>query len=108
MKKIILGITLACAALAAQSQSKPAFENYLNLVGGVGFTYGGDKLATGTMDKNKLMAGKGLLFAAGLDFRLTETFSLQSTIGANEPRHTRGPACVRIDGCSPPPQCHFS
>jgi hypothetical protein len=83
MKKIILGITLACASLAAQAQAKPAFDNYMNFVGGVGFTYGGDKLATGTMDKNNLMAGKGLLFVAGLDFRLTETFSLQSTIGAH-------------------------
>lgn len=81
MKKIILGITLACASLAAQAQVKPAFENYMKFVAGVGFTYGGDRLANGSMEKNDLMAGKGLLFVGGFDFRLTETFSLQTTVG---------------------------
>jgi hypothetical protein len=81
MKKIILGITLACASLAAQAQAKPAFDNHMKFVAGVGFTYGGDELAGGTMAHNDLMAGKGLLFLGGFDFRLTETFSLQTTVG---------------------------
>lgn len=81
MKKIIFGITLACASLAAQAQAKPAFENHVKYVAGLGFTYGGDDMADGTMEYNDLMAGKGLLFLGGLDFRLTETFSLQTTVG---------------------------
>ena len=81
MKQIILGISLACASLAAQAQAKPAFDNYMKFVLGAGFTYGGDRLASGKVEQNDLMAGKGLLFVGGFDFRLTETFSLQTTVG---------------------------
>jgi opacity protein-like surface antigen len=80
MKKIILATTLAFAMLSsAQATDMP--DRQLNYLAGVGFTYGGDQLASGTYANNDLRAGKGLVMNVGADFRVSSAFSLQSTIG---------------------------
>jgi hypothetical protein len=79
MKKIIIAILALASMATAHATDMP--ERQLNFVAGVGFTYGGDKLADGSMKNNDLRAGKGLVFNLGADFRVSSAFSLQSTIG---------------------------
>ena len=67
------------SAAPIEVQKKP-----LHFVLGAGLTFGGDKLATvvytdGSSDS--INAGDGLLFHAGLDYRIDEAFSFQGTLG---------------------------
>ncbi len=82
MKKITLAVALTCA-VAASAHATDMVERQLNYVAGVGFTYGGDKLATGTQSNNDLRAGKGLVFLGGADFHFTQEFSMQATVGVH-------------------------
>lgn len=89
MKKIALVIALAIASLNsalaqnAPLQNAPEQKQLRFLVGG-GLTFGGDKLVTveyvnGTeMD---VRAGGMLAMNAGIDYRVTDTFSFQATVG---------------------------
>jgi hypothetical protein len=79
MKKILIAMLALASMATAHATDMP--ERQLNFVAGVGFTYGGDKLASGTQANNDLRAGKGLLFTVGADYRVNAQFSLQSTIG---------------------------
>lgn len=80
MKKIIIASVLAFASLGSAHAENIDYRP-LNFVAGVGFTYGGDRLASGSQQYNDLRAGKGLLFALGADYRFSQRFSMQGTVG---------------------------
>lgn len=84
MKKIALVIALAIASLnAAHAQDVPAPQPLRFLVGG-GLTFGGDKLATMEYTNGvelDVRAGGMIAMNAGVDYRVSDAFSLQATIG---------------------------
>jgi hypothetical protein len=87
MKKLTFAIALAIASLgAAQAQTDapaPA-EKQMRFLVGAGLTFGGDKLATARFvngDEYNLHAGSIFAMTAGIDYRVTEQFSFQGTIG---------------------------
>lgn len=84
MKKIALIIALATASLnAAQAQDAPA-QKQLRFLAGGGVTFGGDKLITVEYDNGidmDVRAGGMIALHAGIDYRVTDTFSFQATVG---------------------------
>ncbi|NHZ81879.1 outer membrane beta-barrel protein [Massilia sp. CCM 8695] len=85
MKKIAFVIALAIASLSsAQAQNGPAPGKQLRFVVGMGLTGGGDKLATaeykhgGSVD---VRAGGLIAFLGGVDYRFSQQFSMQGTVG---------------------------
>ncbi len=82
MKKMTAAIALMIAALGqAQAQNAPA--NPLRFVAGMGLTAGGDKLVNvsySSGDSSDLHAGGLIVFDAGVDYRFSPEFSMQSTI----------------------------
>ncbi|MCZ8252772.1 MAG: hypothetical protein O9318_09910 [Hylemonella sp.] len=84
MKKSLIGLGLACAALGASAEA-PRVRMYAN----VGYGFGGQPLIdgiwvnssnqqTGTWD---IKTGKGVVLALGADVRITERLSLQGSMG---------------------------
>jgi opacity protein-like surface antigen len=83
MKKTVFAIALAFASLSA-AQAQTAAPKQLYFVGGMGLTFGGDKLATVSYEKIgdvSIKAGAGVIFVGGVENRVNPSFSLQSTIG---------------------------
>ena len=84
MKKIALVIALATASLSsAQAQDASAQKPMRFLLGG-GLTFGGDKLVTAKYDNDVEMdvrAGGMIALNAGIDYRVTDTFAFQATLG---------------------------
>lgn len=84
MKKSLIGLALACAAMAAHAEAPR-----LRLYASAGLGFGGDPLMRGTwVDGNgqqtgtwDLKAGKGTSLALGADLRVTDRFSLQASMG---------------------------
>jgi opacity protein-like surface antigen len=83
LKSVLTGAVLAALALTsahAQSQNAPAVRPLL----GIGFTFGGDKLATadftdGTSDT--IHAGGLIALYGGVEFRATDALAIQATLG---------------------------
>jgi hypothetical protein len=84
MKKSLIGLALACAALGASADA-PRVRMYAN----VGYGFGGQPLIdgiwvnssnqqTGTWD---IKTGKGTVLALGADLRITDRFSIQGSMG---------------------------
>lgn len=89
MKKIALVIALAITSLNsalaqnAPMQNAPAEKQLRFLVGG-GLTFGGDKLITVEYENGidmDVRAGGMIAINAGIDYRVTDTFSFQATVG---------------------------
>lgn len=83
MKKIALMIALAISSLSA-AQAQDATASRVSYVIGGGLTVGGDKIATVEYtDGSELSVRAGSIFTiyGGVDFRVTDAFSIQSTIG---------------------------
>ena len=82
MKKMTAAIALMVAALGhAQAQNAPA--NPLRFVAGMGITAGGDKLVNVSYSNGEsydLHAGGLIVFDAGVDYRFSPEFSMQSTV----------------------------
>lgn len=79
MKKQILAAVLALGCVVAYAQA-PAVRLFAS--GGIGF--GGDTLASGTYLSGasyEVNAGKGVQFAIGADFRVSEKVTIQGSIG---------------------------
>lgn len=86
MKKITLAIALAIASLgAAQAQDQTAApEGKVSFLIGAGLTFGGDKMATAAYengDEIDIHAGSIFALTTGIDYRISQKFSLQGTIG---------------------------
>ena len=86
MKKIVFALGLAIATLhAAQAQNAaPApVGGQLRGVVGLGFTAGGDELATASYVKGgsiDIDAGGGVVFTGGVDYVVNDRFSFQGTV----------------------------
>lgn len=84
MKKSLIGLALACAALGASADAPR-----VRLFASAGYGFGGDPLLEGTwVDSNgqqtgtwDLKAGKGTTLALGADLRVTDRLSLQASMG---------------------------
>jgi hypothetical protein len=86
MKKLALALSLGFASLgAAQAQTYvPVEAKPMHFVFGMGYTFGGDKLATAYYENGadqNIKAGKGLVFLGGVEYRVSPEFSVQGTIG---------------------------
>ncbi|MCY0913784.1 hypothetical protein [Massilia antarctica] len=85
MKKIALVIAVAIASLSsAQAQNAPESGKPLHFLVGTGLTFGGDKLATAKYTnggKINVRAGGMVAFVGGIDYRINQQFSVQSTVG---------------------------
>jgi hypothetical protein len=88
MKKTALVIALAIASLnqahAQYAAPTPAPQKQMRFLLGGGLTFGGDKLITVEYDNGVEMdirAGGMLAFNAGVDYRITNEFSMQATAG---------------------------
>ena len=76
------GDTAATVENDANQDVKP--EKPLRFLLGGGFTFGGDKLVSATYtdgSSDSISAGGGLHIFGGVDYRLNDTISLQSTLG---------------------------
>lgn len=84
MKKIALVIALAIASLGtAQAQNTPAQPQMRGVLGG-GVTFGGDTLLTVEYENGTemdLRAGGIVTMYGGIDYRVTDQFSFQATVG---------------------------
>lgn len=79
MKKSLIGLALACTVVAAQADAPR-----VRLFGSVGYGLGGDALVSGTWTDGTpwdLKAGKGAVVALGGDLRLTDSLSIQGSVG---------------------------
>jgi len=79
MKKQLLATVLALGCIVAHAQA-PA----VRLVGTMAYGFGGDTLASGTYTNGntyEVNAGKGVQFAVGADFRVSEKVTIQGSIG---------------------------
>jgi hypothetical protein len=86
MKKLCIGLALAGSLAAAQAEA-PRLRMYIN----AGYSVGGDQLMSGVWvdpnDNTKVVgqwdikAGAGTLFAFGADYRLTDKFFIQASVG---------------------------
>jgi len=94
MKKLALAVSLFLAAVGiAQAQTgamaqpvqyEPVGAKPLRFVLGAGLTFGGDKLATAYYERGgeiDLHAGSMVALLAGLDYRVSQEFSVQGTVG---------------------------
>ncbi len=87
MKFTILACLLAVLALGsahAQTPAEPALGK-VRYMAGLGVTAGGDPLASATYANGggsvDIKAGGGVVFVAGVDYRVTPQFSFQGTLG---------------------------
>ncbi|WP_342115343.1 outer membrane beta-barrel protein [Pseudoduganella sp. OTU4001] len=85
MKKAVFAcVALALAASAqAQSVATPLPVKTVSGFVGIGATGGGDKLATAHYtngDSVNIKAGGGVYFTAGVDFRINQQFSAQTSV----------------------------
>jgi hypothetical protein len=100
MKKIALVIALAIASLgAAQAQNTPAQPQMRGVLGG-GVTFGGDKLLTVEYENGvemDLRAGGMIAMYGGIDYRVTDEFSFQATVGYHVDNTTARNADARFD-----------
>lgn len=81
MKKWLIGsmIVLACAVAQAQAPT-------VRFHGNLGYSVGGATLASGSYTDGtsyRVSAGTGLILALGADFRVTDTVTLQATLGSH-------------------------
>lgn len=82
MKKTFLACALLAASIGAQAQA-PGIPP-LRYIVGAGITAGGDKLATTSYtngESSNIKAGSGLQVLAGAEYRMSNEFSLQATLG---------------------------
>jgi hypothetical protein len=85
MKKVALSMALAIASLSsAQAQTTtPQAPEQARFFVGMGFTGGGDKIATIKYtdgDKGDVTFGSLIQLGAGVDYRVNDAFSLQASI----------------------------
>lgn len=80
MKKSLIGLALACAAVVAQADAPT-----LRFFGSVGYAVGGDPVLSGTWlpsgEPWNLRAGRGGTLALGGDVRLSDRFAIQGSMG---------------------------
>ncbi|MFL6657351.1 MAG: outer membrane beta-barrel protein [Massilia sp.] len=86
MKKFCFALALTIASVGAFAQTAPVApeQSAVRFLVGGGLTFGGDTLGTATYTNGTvfdLHAGGLVDLHAGLDFLVTPSFSLQSTIG---------------------------
>jgi hypothetical protein len=89
MKKAALVLALAIASLnSAHAQADapvaPVAQKQMRFLAGAGLTVGGDKLMTVKYENGTDMAiraGGMIALNAGIDYRMTEKFSFQATVG---------------------------
>ncbi len=84
MKQVWMVLLLGCAAVAAQAQA-PTWRLY----GNVGYSMGGDALASGTYTTGStfhLNAGSGVILALGLEYRLSQQLSIQASAAYHQER----------------------
>lgn len=85
MNKIALVIALALASLnSAQAQTEASAPKQMRFLVGAGLTFGGDKLATASYENGAeidIRAGSMLAITTGIDYRVTDAFSFQATVG---------------------------
>jgi len=94
MKRLAFALTLALATIgAAQAQNfvqvQDAGAKPLRYVLGIGFTRGGDHLATAVYEDGlemKIRGGDGIVLLAGLDYRIDPQFSVQGTVAYHADR----------------------
>jgi opacity protein-like surface antigen len=100
MKKIVLAIALAIASLnAAQAQNAPVDKQLRFLVGG-GLTFGGDKLITVKYENDvdmSVRAGGMIALTGGVEYRVSNAFSLQATLGYHVDNTSASNADARFD-----------
>lgn len=84
MKKGLIGLVIACTALAASADA-PRVRMYAN----VGYGFGGQPLIDGIWVNSSnqqtgnwdIKTGKGAVLALGADLRITDRFSIQGSMG---------------------------
>ena len=86
MKKIVLAVSALFATMGAaqaQTQMQAPAASPLRFLAGIGYSAGGDKLATAEYtngSSQNIRAGGGFYFTGGADYRLNEEFSVQGTV----------------------------
>lgn len=82
MNHWLIGSLFALGSAVAQAQSTG-----VRFHAAVGYSVGGDTLASGTYTSGNsysISAGKGVMLALGADFRLDDKLSLQATVGHHQ------------------------
>lgn len=100
MKKIALVIALAIASLGAAQAQNAQTQKQLRGVLGAGLTFGGDKLLTVEYENGvemDLRAGGMIAMYGGIDYRVTDQFSFQATLGYHVDNTTARNADARFD-----------
>ena len=86
MKKSLLALAILAAASSAHAQVAPvaaAPAKFVHGVVGLGITGGGKKLATADYTDGRsanIKSGGGVYFTGGVDFRINEQFSAQTSV----------------------------
>jgi hypothetical protein len=86
MKKTVFAIAAAIATLGgaqAQTTGTEKVQAPMHYLVGLGVTAGGDKLANARYTNGSnvdIKAGGGVVFTAGIDYRVSPAFSLQGTL----------------------------
>jgi hypothetical protein len=86
MKRILTGLILMVAALAAQADAPR-----VRFFGSAAYGWGGDQLVNGSYTDGtsyELLAGTGWTYSAGADLRLSKNFYLQASLGQQRNRVT--------------------
>jgi hypothetical protein len=94
MKKLVASLSLAMFTLAAQAQ-----DTGFHALAGGGFTFGGEKLVTVTFDNGDtadVRSGGLITVYTGVEYRFSDSFSLQSTIGYHIDRVSAENGSVRF------------
>lgn len=94
MKKIVFAVTALLASMGA-AHAQTAAPSPVRFLAGLGFSAGGDDLATAKYTNGSsqtIKAGGGFYFTAGADYRLSEEFSVQGTLNfhVDDTRATNG------------------
>lgn len=83
MKKTVFAIAALAIASASHAQNAAIPARTVHGFVGIGASAGGDKLATASYtngDSASIRAGSGVTFTGGLDFRINEQFSAQTSV----------------------------
>jgi hypothetical protein len=86
--KAVVSVSLlaaACASAFAQDAAPSAFKG----IAGLGFTFGGDTLASGSYtngDSWKVSSGGGVPLYGGIEYRVSDQFVVQGTVGYHSDR----------------------
>jgi hypothetical protein len=100
MKKTTLTLALMAAISTAHAQTPVTpTANLAHGFVGIGFTAGGDELATATYtngDSVDIKAGAGAVFTVGLDYRIAPEFSVQGSVNFHVDDQTASNGSMRF------------